>query len=199
MCVAALAALCSLVRMSVTQTWSHTKSDIMQIRYEQSNDIERISHIHYTAFKGHPIHAPGAEPVEHIIVERLRASSALSLSLLAEENKEAVGHIAISPATVGKSALGWYLLGPVGVVPSHQGKGIGSALIRAALQQMQDRGTSGIVLVGEPKFYMRFGFRNMQGLTYQGVPDQYVLALPFTDKAPEGEIVAHNAFDVVGS
>ena len=68
----------------------------MQIRKELPNDIERISQIHYAAFKGHPTHKPGAEPVEHLIVERLRASNALSLSLMAEESQEAVGNIVFS-------------------------------------------------------------------------------------------------------
>lgn len=171
----------------------------MLIKDEQPNDSNRITNIQYAAFKGHPMHAPGAEPTEHIIVERLRASKALALSLLAEEGGEAVGHIAISPATIGNSTSGWYLLGPVGVVPAHQGHGIGSCLIRETLQRMKDKGAEGIVLVGEPKFYNQFGFKNVPTITYSGVPDQYVLALSFTDNEPEGEIVAHDAFNVSSS
>lgn len=171
----------------------------MLIKDEQSNDNDRISNIQYAAFKGHPMHAPGAEPSEHLIVERLRISNALSLSLLAEEDGEGVGHIAFSPATVGESESGWYLIGPVGVIPSRQGHGLGSALIREALRKMQDMGAEGIVLVGPPEFYSRFGFRNIPALKYKGVPDQYVLALPFTDTVPEGDIIAHDAFNVSGA
>ncbi|NMC49993.1 MAG: N-acetyltransferase, partial [Desulfovibrio sp.] len=148
----------------------------MRIRDERPDDMSRISRIHYTAFTRHPVHAPGAEPFEHHIVERLRASGALVLSLFAEVGGEAVGHIALSPAAVGDDHAGWFLLGPVGVLPSFQGRGIGSTLVRESLWRMRDAGASGIVLVGDPRFYARFGFRNARGLVYQGVPDRYVLA-----------------------
>ncbi|MEZ6852923.1 GNAT family N-acetyltransferase [Halodesulfovibrio aestuarii] len=168
----------------------------MLLKDELPNDVDRISQIQYAAFKGHPMHKPGAEPTEHRIVERLRASNALSLSLLAEENGEAIGHIAMSPAIVGEAGQGWYLLGPVGVIPSRQGAGIGSALVREALQQMRKKGAKGVVLVGDPEFYTRFGFKGIAGLTYAGVPDQFVLGLSFSDKEPQGEIIAHDAFNV---
>ncbi|SIO26751.1 GNAT family N-acetyltransferase [Halodesulfovibrio marinisediminis] len=166
----------------------------MLIRNEQKDDAGRISQIHYAAFNGHPMHAPGAEPFEHLIVEYLRAFDALTLSLLAEEDGEAVGHIAISPAIVGKDSEGWFLLGPVGVLPDRQKSGVGSALIREALQLMQEMGAKGIVLVGSPEYYNRFGFKSLSGLTYSGVPDQFVLGLSFTENAPQGEIIAHEAF-----
>ena len=168
----------------------------MRIKDEQPNDTKRISRIQYAAFKGHPQHKPGAEPVEHRIVERLRETNALSLSLLAEDEGNTVGHIAFSPASVGKASQGWYLLGPVGVLPDRQGKGIGSALVREALKRLRAQGALGVVLVGDPAFYERFGFTSRPRLTYPGVPDQYVLALAFTDKTPEGDIIAHDAFAV---
>lgn len=100
---------------------------------------------------------------------------------------------------VGEADSGWYLLGPVGVVPSHQGKGVGSALIREGLQQIQDKGAEGVVLVGDPELYKRFGFKAIHGLTYGGVPDQFVLGLSFTANVSKGEIVVHSAFDVSGT
>jgi putative acetyltransferase len=169
----------------------------MHIRDEHPSDIQRISHIQYNAFKGHPLHPKGAEPFEHLVVDRLRADKALSLSLLAEADANPVGHIAMSPAAVGTCRNGWHLLGPVGVLPSHQGQGIGSALINQSLDRMRTQGSLGIVLVGDPGFYVRFGFKNMEGVSYQGVPNQFVLVLPFTDVAATGEVVAHDAFHPV--
>ena len=166
----------------------------MQIRNEQPDDIRDIARIEYAAFKDHPQHPPGAEPTEHRIVETLRKAGDLTLSLVAEDAGELVGHIAMSPATVGDSAAGWYLLGPVGVVPERQNDGVGTALIREALEKMRGKGALGIVLVGDPAFYTRFGFKAMPGLVYTGVPDQYVLGLAFGEILPEGEIVAHSAF-----
>ena len=174
-----------------------TRSNIMQIRDERPGDEERISCIEYAAFKDHPQHAPGAEPTEHLIVDTLRAAGALSLSLLAEEEGEPVGHIALSPTKVGATDTGWYLLGPVGVLPDRQRRGIGSALIREAIRRMRDQGADGIVLVGDPEFYVRFGFAGVPGLGWPGVPDQYVMALPLGGVAARGEISAHPVFGEV--
>ena len=170
----------------------------MQIREEQPGDAPRITQIQYAAFKGHPMHPPGAGPFEHHIVEKLRAAGALTLSLLAEMDGQAVGHIALSPAAVGQYEEGWVLLGPGGVVPEHQGRGVGAALIREALARMRGAGACGVVLVGDPGFYTRFGFASLPGLGYPGVPGQYVLAVGFGSDPPQGEIAAHGAFDVSG-
>lgn len=185
----------------------------MRIRNEIPADISAISTIHYQAFKDHPQHAPGSEPGEPEIVVRLRAAGALSLSLVVEsdalENDELiysnelieggekagpVAHIALSPAQVGEAAQGWYLLGPVGVLPRLQGRGIGSALVREALEQMREQGAQGVVLVGDSRFYGRFGFVHPEGLIYEGVPACYVLALAFGQEAPVGKITAHPSF-----
>lgn len=166
----------------------------MILRDERAGDVARITDIQYAAFKNHPLHAPGAEPTEHRIVERLRASGDLTLSLLAEEEGRAVAHLALSPAKIGADSSGWLLLGPIGVLPQLQGQGIGSALMRETLRRMEEAGALGIVLVGDPGFYGRFGFRSVPGLTWPGVPDQYVLAVCFTNQTPQGAIAGHEAF-----
>lgn len=166
----------------------------MLIRDERAEDRQRISQIHYAAFKGHPMHAPGQEPSEHRIVEQLRRAEALSLSLLAEADGEVQGHVALSPATVGQDHSGWFLLGPVGVLPGRQGQGIGSSLVRETLRRMRGKGAAGVVLVGDPGFYGRLGFVQVPGLVYEGVPDRYVLAASFGARVPQGQIKAHAAF-----
>jgi putative acetyltransferase len=171
----------------------------MLIRDERPDDVECISQIHYAAFKDHPMHPPGTEPVEHRIVERLRASGDLALSLLAEAGGEAAGHVALSPAVVGEERSGWFLLGPVGVLPRLHGQGIGSALVRESLRRLRGTGAAGIVLVGDPGFYTRLGFGTVPGLVYRGVPDQYVLAACLGDHVPQGEILAHEAFGAPGA
>ncbi|MCG8529759.1 MAG: N-acetyltransferase [Desulfovibrionales bacterium] len=168
----------------------------MLIRKETSNDIETITHIEYAAFKNHPMHAPGSEPTEHRIVEELRNAGALSLSLVAEQHGEIVGHIALSPTSIGATSEGWFLLGPIGILPALQKKGIGSALMQCAIACMKKQGAQGIVLIGDPAFYTRFGFTAVAGITYEGVPDQFVLTLAFTKTLPKGNIVAHPAFSI---
>lgn len=166
----------------------------MNIRHEDAADVSIITEVEYAAFKDHPQHEPGAEPVEHLIVERLRAADGLTLSLVAEIDGTVVGHIAMSPAAVGEDRDGWFMLGPVGVLPSQQRKGIGSALVEAAMKSMEEQGASGVVLVGLPEYYGRFGFRSHESLNYPGVPSQYVLAASFGDDVPSGDIKGHEAF-----
>ena len=170
----------------------------MLIRDERPEDASRITHIQYTAFKGHPVHAPGAEPVEHHLVTGLRAANALTLSLLVEKGRQAVGHIAVSPAVVGAVQDGWFLLGPLGVLPPFQGQGLGSALVAEALRRLGQQGAAGVVLVGEPGFYTRFGFACWPDLGYPGVPGEYVLAARFGPAVPAGAIRAHPAFALAG-
>ena len=55
--------------------------------------------------------------------------------------------------------------------------------------------TRGRVLVGDSGYYSRFGFKTVPGLRYDGVPDEYVLALPFAGALPNGAIVFHPAFN----
>ncbi len=166
----------------------------MNIRPETAADETAISRIHYTAFMGHPQHAPGAEPTEHLIVERLRRAGDLLLSLVLERDGQILGHIAMSPARIGAEDKGWYVLGPVGVLPECQKQGLGSVLVREALERMRALGARGVVLVGDPKFYGRFGFAQPGGLTCMDVPREVILALCFGGNAPVGEITLHKAF-----
>ena len=89
---------------------------------------------------------------------------------------------------------GWLLAGPVAVLPACQRRGIGSALVVAGLAALRARRALGCVLVGDPAFYARFGFASLPGVVYEGVPDEYVLCLPFGPAAPAGVICAHAAF-----
>jgi predicted N-acetyltransferase YhbS len=50
------------------------------------------------------------------------------------------------------------LLGPLAVDQAHEGKGIGGALMRAALTEAKKRGHGAVLLVGDAPYYERFGF-----------------------------------------
>lgn len=50
------------------------------------------------------------------------------------------------------------LLGPLAVDPDHEGKGIGGALMRAAITEAASRGHGAVLLVGDAPYYERFGF-----------------------------------------
>lgn len=162
------------------------------VRAERGSDIEAIRRVNIEAFKTHE----HSQQTEHLIVEALRAADALEVSLVAEEADEVVGHVAFSQAHIGKVTSGWYLLGPLAVLPEHQRRGIGSVLVKEGLSAIRSLGASGCVLVGDPEFYGRFGFVHTPGVTCAGVPDEYVLALCMSGPQPIGEIWHHPAFSV---
>lgn len=168
----------------------------MQIRPETPSDYKTISDVIYAAFLNHPHHAKGALPTEHLIVEMLRQSGVLHLSLLAEHEDRILGHIALSPVTINNQSLQWYGLGPVAVLPAHQNLGIGSQLIQAAITQLTSQGAAGIVLLGDPGYYKRFGFKNVSELFLKDVPPEYFMALPLNDAIPSGEVAYHSSFYV---
>lgn len=161
----------------------------LTIRPEAAADVDAISRITEAAFRGHP-HSRGTEPR---IIHGLRRDGALSLSLVAEIDGEVVGHVAFSPVAISDGARDWQALGPVSVTPARQGRGIGSALVRAGLEAIRKRGAAGCVLVGEPAFYGRFGFRSLDALTMEGIPQAFVLALPFSGRGAAGTITHHPA------
>jgi putative acetyltransferase len=163
---------------------------LVTIRSEQPADVDTIRDVVRMAFTGHPV-SSGTEP---LIIDALRADGALELSLVAEVDGAVVAHIVFSEAAIGDSPSGWFLVGPLAVRPDHQGRGIGRALIEVSLDTMRTRGARGCVLVGDPAFYGRFGFRHCSGVTWPGVPDEYVLCLPMSGEDPVGEIASHPAF-----
>jgi putative acetyltransferase len=160
------------------------------IRPETLCDIDAIRRVNIAAFEHHAI----SNQTEHLIVDALRSADALALSLVAEIAGEVVGHVAFSAASIGEARSGWFLLGPVAVLPDWQGHGIGRALIEAGLEELRSRGALGCLLVGDPSLYARFGFRHRPGVTHPGVPDEYVLCLSMSTGTPAGEVVAHEAF-----
>lgn len=162
------------------------------IRQETARDVADIRDINMQAFCDHPF----SHQTEHLIVDALRAAGELEISLVAVRDERSVGHIAFSAASIGDSEGAWFLLGPVAVLPDSQGAGIGSALVEAGLSALRSRGAAGCVLVGDPGFYHRFGFSAVAGLTYDGVPDEYVLAVRFADAIPRGTIRASSAFEI---
>nr|WP_222857169.1 N-acetyltransferase [Rhizobium herbae] len=158
------------------------------IRPEKPGDVEAIHSLTREAFKDHPY----SDGTEHFIVDRLRHAGALSLSLVAEVEGEVVGHVAFSPVEFSDGSAGWFGLGPVSVLPSRQGKGIGGALIRRGLEILRERRAAGCVVVGNPELYRKFGFRNDPQITFADCAPQYFLAQPLSS-TPASGIVTYNA------
>ncbi|SHG96812.1 GNAT family N-acetyltransferase [Ferrimonas marina] len=166
----------------------------MDIRPETLADEAHIRSLVYNAFKGHPYHPPGAEPTEHLAIDRLRHGHELRLSLVAELDGRIVGHIAFSPVTINGHEHAWWGLAPLSVAPEWQGKGIGTALAKAGMAKAEGSGIAGVVVLGDPNYYQRFGFRHYDGLHYPDVPPEYFLACRFGEATPSGAVHYSKAF-----
>jgi len=162
----------------------------MQIRPERPCDTDTIRHLVTAAFAG-ASHASGTEAV---IVDGLREAGALTVSLVAEQGGEIVGHVAFSPVLIDGRPGNWFGLGPVAVRPNRQGEGVGSALIRAGLAQLHDLGGQGCVVLGDPAYYRRFGFASHPRLWLGGVPPEYFQQLRFGAQQAAGQVTYHPAF-----
>ncbi len=164
----------------------------MQIRQERPQDAAPIHAITEAAFKG----MPHSHQTEARIVEALRTAGALTLSLVAVQDGEIVGHAAFSPVRIDGVDGGWLGLGPVSVRPDQQRKGVGQALIREGLSQLGSLRATGCVVLGDPAYYGRFGFESDPRLVYADVPPAYFQRLVLTGAAPTGEVTFHPGFDV---
>lgn len=165
---------------------------LVLIRTETAADHHRITEIHLEAFRNHPF----SNRTEHLIVEGLREAGALTLSLVAEADGVVLGHVAFSPVTIDGVDCGWFALGPIGVDPVAQRRGIGSGLVRTGLQRLRELGANGCVLVGDPGYYNRFGFQPEPEVEVSGVPPRNVLCIAFSTDIPVGEVTHHPAFEV---
>lgn len=91
------------------------------------------------------------------------------LSLVAVDGDTLLATIRYWPVTIDEKhpAL---LLGPIAVMPSHQGEGIGIALIKESLKLAKEFGHRVIILIGDQDYYDKFGFRSAAnaGLSFPG-------------------------------
>ena len=129
----------------------------MIIREENESDIPYITSIHDQAFNG---------PNEGKIVENLRKNKNLTISLVVEIDGKIVGHIAYSPIYNKNKEIIGIGLAPVAVLPSHQRQSIGSKLIEKGNETALSKGFKKIFVLGDPKYYCRFGFEIAKNYNY---------------------------------
>lgn len=141
------------------------------IRHARPADHAAIRAVNLAAFSG---------PAEADLVERLRADGDAVFEMAAEEDGEIVGHILFS--RLWADSVNLYLaLAPMAVVPDQQHKGLGSALVQAGLEFCKECGAHGVVVLGHPDYYPRFGFSaqaaGVIASPYAGSPAFMALAL----------------------
>ncbi|ANY18840.1 putative acetyltransferase [Tsuneonella dongtanensis] len=162
----------------------------ISIRPERPGDERAIHSLTEAAFRTQP-HSDGTE---QDVIDRLRRDGDLALSLVAEGDGRIVGHIAFSGVKIADGSRDWYGLGPVSVWPELHGKGIGSALIVRGIADLKDRGARGMVLLGNPEYYGRFGFEHDPSLEFPGPPAPYFQRLVLADEPPRGIVTYAPAF-----
>jgi predicted N-acetyltransferase YhbS len=145
------------------------------VRLEEPGDRADSIAVEREAFDG---------PVEAGIVEAVRDEPG-SFALVAEEESRIVGHVQMSRAWVGERAM--LALGPIGVTPDRQGRGIGAALVRASLEEAASRGEIAVILLGSPAYYGRHGFRSAAG---------FGLRNPYAGTTDHGFMIAEEDFQI---
>ncbi|HEY0899471.1 MAG: GNAT family N-acetyltransferase [Daejeonella sp.] len=162
------------------------------IRREMPSDIEAIDQVTKAAFAS----AAYSSGTESFIIRSLRENGQLAVSLVAEEEGVLIGHVAMSAVIISSGNEGWFGLGPVSVIPSKQGSGVGSGLIRAAIDALKELHAAGCVVLGEPSYYGRFGFSSDARLQYLHAPAEYFQVQSFTGNIPEGTVEYDDSFNV---
>jgi putative acetyltransferase len=128
---------------------------LVVIRRETVEDRPAVDAVTSAAF-GQP--GSGQPPPETVLIQALRRDAGWieKLSLVAVRDDRVVGHVVCTRGWVGElAALG---LGPSSVLPTHQRRGIGHALMHAIIAAAEAADEPLIALLGDPHFYRRFGF-----------------------------------------
>lgn len=133
------------------------RSEILDIniRQERIEDYKEVYEVVKKTFE----QAEHTDGNEQNLVDALRKGDAFvpELSLVAEEDNKIIGHILFTEVKVGKDTL--LGLAPVSVLPGYQKKGIGGKLIEAGHRIAREMGYRGIVLLGYPAYYPKFGYK----------------------------------------
>ncbi len=123
------------------------------------------------------------------------------LSWVAEIDGQVVGHNICTRGHVGETlCVG---LGPIGVMPDIQHRGIGSALMHAMIGAADATGEPLIALLGDPAYYSKFGFKRSSDLDIEPPEEAWgvhfqVLPLSAWHESIRGRFRYSSPFDSLG-
>jgi len=140
----------------------------ISIRLENENDFRNVENMIREAFWD--LYKPGCD--EHLLVHKIRKTDAFikELDFVACDEEKIVGNIIYSKAKVineNNEEFEILCMGPLGVLPSYQGKGIGTLLMKHSIKVAKALGYNAIVIFGNPNYYHRFGFENAKKYNIQ--------------------------------
>ena len=119
--------------------------------------------------------------------ERLREAAALAAGFSAFEAERLIGSVRLWSITVGQARS--VFLGPIAVDASSRRGGLGAELVRACLEEAKAMKLDGVLLIGDPPYFSRFGFVAAPQAVFAGPVDRRrVMWLPITHVAPVGAV-----------
>jgi putative acetyltransferase len=159
----------------------------MTLRPELPADAPAVHAVHAAAF---PTDA------EARLVDRLRANGEALVSLVADADGRIAGHVLFSPVTVTGHDASGAGLAPLAVLPEYQRQGIGADLVRAGLDACRAAGIPFAVVLGDPDYYGRFGFRRAGDyglLNEYGADAEFMVIELVPGGPPKGGLVRYGA------
>ena len=168
----------------------------MKIREEIPSDINKIWKLNSEVFD---------TDAEANLVDELRSSGCLYLSLVAELENNIIGHILFTPVVLTNFENDLRIMGlaPMAVEKKYQNKGIGTGLVNVGLEHCRNQQVNAVVVLGHPDYYPKFGF--VPSVEYgihseYEVPEEVFMVLELTSgslKNRKGTIKYHEAFNSV--
>lgn len=127
----------------------------MIIRKSHSPDRNKIHNLYLSTFP-----ESEKEIVAKLAIDLLEQQSTLqTLTLVAEDNDNVIGHVAFSPVSIeGHRDTQGYILAPLAVLPGYQNQRTGTGLVEAGLEALRKRKVDIVFVYGDPGYYGRFGF-----------------------------------------
>lgn len=119
--------------------------------------------------------------------ERLREQSAMLSGFTIYDDGALIGSVRLWSVTSGQ-ARGAFL-GPIAVAKTIRSTGLGGKLVARCIEESRDLGLDGILLIGDPPYFERFGFKPAPKAVFSGpVNAARVMWLPLTDVSPDGPV-----------
>jgi len=152
------------------------------IRPETAADRDAIRKANDEAFGG---------TIEAKLVDAIRASDRYvpELSLVAVSEGQTLGHVISSYVDVEPGARRVLQVGPLAVLPSHQRRGIGTALMKETIRVAEARAEPLLLIEGNPAYYERFGFTRADAVGIEPPPEalgpQYFMVRPLATYEPD--------------
>ena len=158
-----------------------TKHHSVCIRDETAGDAEAVHALLLECFP---------TPAEADLVRQLRKDGDIAFSFVSLAADALVGHVVFSRLTAPRGSLA---LAPVAVTTASRQQGIAAALVETGIARARGQGVSMVVVLGDPGYYRRFGFREQ---TVEGMASPYagpnLMGLMLAEAQPRGDAIVHS-------